>query len=346
MASRTPSLSERRIPAALQHGDTIGIVSPSWFGGDAFVPRARRGIATLERLGFRVKVAPHAFNNAGHVSDTARNRVDDLHAMFADPEVKAILATIGGDHSCHLLPLIDWDLIRQNPKVFMGFSDITVLNMAIWSQTGLVTFNGPTLLTDWAEFPDMPEFSRTQAINAITRAEPMGDLAPAWWWTDEFLDWGTGADTARPRHRNDSTGWVWLREGRAEGHLLGGCLESLQHLRGTRYWPNCTGAILFLETSEERPTPEDNDGMLMDYENMGVFDVIHGLVFARLYGYIPEDVLRLHHVARQRTAPFGFPVLADTDTGHVTPLQTLPIGCAALLDSSANRFAIIEPAVR
>jgi muramoyltetrapeptide carboxypeptidase LdcA involved in peptidoglycan recycling len=335
----------QRAPA-LRPGDTIGIVSPSWSGGEAFVPRARRGIATLKRLGYRVKVAPHAINNAGHVSDTARNRADDLHAMFADPEVKAILATIGGDHSCHLLPLIDWDLIRRNPKVFMGFSDITVLNLAIWSQTGLITFNGPCLLTDWAEFPEMPAFSRTQALNAISRTEPMGDLSPAPWWTEEFLDWSTGADISRPRLRESSTGWTWLREGRAERPLLGGCLESLQHLRCTRYWPDFTGAILFLETSEERPTPEDVDGMLMDYENMGVFDVIHGLVFARPYGCAVDDVARLHDVIRERTEPCGFPVITDTDTGHTTPLQTLPIGCAALLDSSANRFAITESAVR
>ena len=120
----------RRLPPALKSGDTIGIVSPSWFGGEAFVPRARRGIDTLESLGFRVTVGRHAFHTAGHVSDTARNRVDDLHAMFADPDVQAILATIGGDHACHLLPLIDWDLIRANPKVFMGFSDITAFNRA------------------------------------------------------------------------------------------------------------------------------------------------------------------------------------------------------------------------
>jgi len=149
---------------ALKPGDTIGIVSPSWFGGEAFLPRAQRGITQLQRLGFRVRVAEHAFNHHGHVSDSAENRVADLHAMFADPEVAAILATIGGDHSCHLLPLIDWNLIRSNPKIFMGFSDMTVLNVAIWSQTGLVTFNGPALLTDWAEFPEMPAFSSENAL--------------------------------------------------------------------------------------------------------------------------------------------------------------------------------------
>ena len=331
---------------ALRPGDTIGIVSPSWFGGEAFIPRARRGVATLERLGFRVRVGEHAFNSMGHVSDTAVNRAADIHAMFADPDVRAILATIGGHHSCHLLPLLDWDLIRANPKVFMGYSDITVLNLAIHTMTGLVTFNGPSLLTDWAEYPEMPAFSREQALRAITVPGPMGDLTPSPWWTDEFLDWETGADTTRPRRRTPSDGWTWLRDGSARGPLLGGCLESLQHLRGTRYWPDFSGAILFLETSELRPTPEDVDGMLMDYENMGVLGRIAGLVFARPYGYADGDRRRLHEVLVERTAPFGFPVLADTDTGHLTPLQTLPIGVDTLLDSDSDRFAITAPAVR
>lgn len=92
---------------ALEPGDTVGIVSPAWFGGEAFLPRAHRGIATLEAFGYRVRIGTHAFNTAGHVSDTAEHRVTDIHAMFADPDVKAIIATIGGDHSCHLLPFID-----------------------------------------------------------------------------------------------------------------------------------------------------------------------------------------------------------------------------------------------
>ena len=220
-----------------------------------------------------------------------------------------------------------------------------MLNLAIWSQTGLVTFNGPSLMTDWAEFPDMPAFSERQALNAICRAEPMGDLAPSPWWTEEFLDWSTGADLVRPRARSDSSGWQWLCEGNARGQVLGGCIESLQHLRGTRYWPDLDGAILFLETSELRPTPEDVDGLLMDYENMGVLDQINGLVFARPYGYASDDIARLYEIVRNRTERFGFPILANTDTGHTSPLQTLPIGVEAVLDSSANRLAIVEAAV-
>jgi muramoyltetrapeptide carboxypeptidase len=346
MDSDTISRQPVLMAPAVRPGDTIGIVSPSWFGGEPFLPRLRRGIAALEAAGFRVRVADHALNTLGHVSDTPANRVADLHAMFSDPGIRMVLATIGGDHSCHLLPLIDWSLIRANPKVFMGFSDITVLNVAIHRMTGLVTFNGPTLLTDWAEYPEMPAFSRNQAMAAISRPEPMGDLAPAPWWTEEFLDWTTGEDGTRPRHRGDNTGWTWLREGKATGPLMGGCLESLQHLRGTPYWPDLTGAILFLETSELRPSPEDVDSLLMDFENMGVLASIAGLVVARPYGYAPEDVPRLWAVVRERTEAFGFPVLAGTDTGHTTPLQTLPIGVVAELDASPGRFAILEPAVR
>lgn len=219
-------------PRVLKPGDTIGIVSPSWFGGPSLVPRAMHGIAMLESLGFRVKVAEHALNNRGHVSDTAENRVADLHAMFEDGNISAILCAIGGDHSNQLLSLIDWERIRANPKIFMGFSDITVLNIAIWLETGLVTFNGPSLMTDWADFPSMPALSRDSALRILGNAAPFGPLPAAVSWTDERLGWASGEDRTRSRSYKPSEGWNWLREGTASGRLVGGCLESLQHLRG------------------------------------------------------------------------------------------------------------------
>jgi muramoyltetrapeptide carboxypeptidase LdcA involved in peptidoglycan recycling len=329
----------------LRRGDVVGIVSPSWYGGAAFAHRTERGVAQLESLGFKVKIAPHALNAAGYVSDTSEHRVEDLHAMFADPEVRAIIATIGGDHSCHLLPLLDWELLRANPKIFMGFSDITVLNVALWKTTGLVTFNGPSLMTDWAEYPRMPEYSEEYALRAITSPEPIGGVEPSPWWTDEFLDWTTKADLTRPRQQHPATGWSWLRGGSVEGILIGGCLESLQHLRGTRYWPSWEDAILFLETSEEKPSPEKVDGIFMDYENMGVLAQIRGLLMARPYGYSDEERAQLHDVILARTERFAFPIVADMDFGHTSPIFTLPIGCRAIIDAEARRFAIVEAAV-
>lgn len=332
-------------PARLRRGDTVGIVSPSWYGGDAFAHRIARGVTHLESLGFKVVIAPHALNSAGYVSDTPQHRADDLHAMFTDPQVRAIVATIGGDHACHLLPLLDWDLIRANPKIFLGFSDITVLNVAIWTTTGLVTFNGPTLMTDWAEYPQMPKYSETYVLRAITSAEPIGVIEPSPWWTDEFLDWETKVDVSRPRQQRLSGGWAWLRGGTAEGTLIGGCMESLQHLRGTRYWPSWDEAILLLETSEERPSPQKVDSILMDYENMGILAQISGLLMARPHGYSDEDRLRLHEVILARTESFAFPVIAEMDFGHTSPIFTVPIGCRARIDGDANQFVVTESSV-
>lgn len=333
-------------PRALQPGEIVGIVSPSWFGGPSFERRLNRGIRQIEALGFRTRIGTHALQNAGWVSASAEERASDLHDMFRDPKVRAIIATIGGDHARQVLPLIDWDLIRANPRVFMGFSDITVLNVAIWTETGIVTFNGPSVMTDWAEYPAMPAYARNAALAAITRPEPAGVLRSAAAWTEELLDWETGEDETRARVMTPSHGWTWLREGSAEGRLIGGCLESLQHLRGTRWWPDFTHAILFLETAEERPSPATVDGIFSDYENMGVLGRIRGMVVARPYGYTDDDRLELHEVIRERTARWAIPVLADVDAGHTSPILTLPIGCRARLDSAGDVLEIMEAAVR
>ena len=149
-------------------------------------------------MGFKVKIAPHALNSIGYVSDTPENRVADIHAMFLDPEIKAIIASIGGDHSCHLLPLLDFDLIAAHPPIFMGYSDITVLNVAMYGKLGLLTFNGPALMTDFAEYPAMPAYTQNYFLEAVSNPAPIGRIRPSNWWTDEFLDWGTQADLTRP----------------------------------------------------------------------------------------------------------------------------------------------------
>jgi muramoyltetrapeptide carboxypeptidase len=173
----------------------------------------------------------------------------------------------------------------------------------------------------------------------------VGAIEPSEWWTDEFLDWESKQDLTRERERRPSDGWRWLRRGRAEGVLVGGCLESLQHLRGTRYWPDWEGAVLFLETSEEKPSPATVDAILMDYENMGVFAQIRGLLVARPYGYDAEERRQLHEVILERTRRFGFPVVADMDFGHTSPIFTLPIGCRAVIDGDVQHFEIVEAAV-
>jgi muramoyltetrapeptide carboxypeptidase LdcA involved in peptidoglycan recycling len=333
------------IPPRLRPGATIGIVSPSWGGAGAFPHRVRNGVAYLQSQGFEVELSRHALEQHGHVSDTAENRAADLHEMFERSHVAAIIAAIGGDHSCHLLPHIDFDLIRENPTIFMGYSDITVLNVAIWHECGLVTFNGPALITDFAEHPEPLAYTVESFARTVQEAEPVGRIAPSSQWTEEILNWREKLDLTRPRRLEESPGWSWLRPGAREGVLVGGCIESLQHLRGTPYWPDLEGAILFLETSEEAPSPARVDGILMDYENMGILSKLAGLLFGRPMGYSESDKEALRQVIMERTAGFDLPVIADMDFGHTAPQFLLPIGCRARIDSEEESFSILQAAV-
>lgn len=332
-------------PERLTPGDVIGIVSPSWGGAGMLPQRTAQGVKQLEAFGYRVKFARHALNHCGYVSDTAIHRTDDLHELFGDPEVKAIIAAIGGDHSCHLLPWLDFELIRRSPKIFMGFSDNSVLNLAIYQQTGLVTFNGPALLTDFAEYPSMFEYTRASLLNVLTQPQPAGVLAAAPAWTEEFLDWGTQKDRERPRIMQKSTGWTWLKTGNAQGPLIGGCIDSLQHLRGTRFWPDWHGAIFFWETSEEKPGPETIDGILMDYENMGVLGKIQGMVVGRPMKYSDDEKQALREILLERTRQYSFPIITDMDFGHTSPQMTLPIGIQARIDTQVQVFELCQAAV-
>jgi muramoyltetrapeptide carboxypeptidase len=332
-------------PAQLRPGDTIGIISPSWGGPAAYPHRLQKGIQQMQALGFKVAVAPHARNQNGFVSDTAENRANDIHGLFSDPEVKAIVSSIGGDHSCHLLPHLDFELIRRNPKIFMGYSDTTVLNIAIFAKTGLVTFNGPAVMTDFAEQPHMFTYTGDRMRQILCNPNQPGAIEPAQSWTEELLDWSEKKDLERPRRMTPSPGWTWLKEGQSEGRLLGGCIESLQHLRGTPYCPNWSQAILFFETSEEKPSPATIDGILMDYENMGVLQQIHGILVGRPMSYDSKEKQALRDVLLERTRKYHFPIVTDMDFGHTAPQMTLPIGCQARIDSFHQRFEIIEAAV-
>ena len=329
----------------LTEGDTVGIVSPSWGGAGAFPHRVEQAQRHLASLGFKVKLAEHALGTKGFVSDTATHRVQDIHAMFEDSEVKALIAAVGGDHSCHLLPHLNFELIAANPKIFVGYSDITVLNVAIWVKTGLVTFNGPALITDFAEQPAMFPYTERYFLKATTRAEAVGAVEPASEWTEEFQDFERKLDLERPRTLQASSGWNWLKEGKAEGRLVGGCLESLQHLRGTPYFPSWDNAIFFFETSEEKSAPETIDGILMDYENMGVFDKLQGLLVGRPIYYTDDEKRQLNERILERTEKYDFPIITNMDFGHTAPQFTLPIGCRARIDSANKRFEIVEAAV-
>jgi muramoyltetrapeptide carboxypeptidase len=335
------------VPRRVRPGDTVAVVSPSAPAVARWPHRVERGVAYLESLGLRAQVMPNAAGNRGWLSGTADERAADLHAAFADPDVAVVLAAIGGNHSNELLPLLDLDLIRENPKLFQGYSDNTVLHWALHLHAGLTTFYGPSLVSELGEFPAvLPHTDR------FLRAAWFGDepirFEPAAEWTDEFLDWNAKADLARPRELRRSAGWVTIRQGVAEGPLLGGCLETIVwHLKGSRAWPESfTGRILFLETSEEAPSPAHVEAYLTDLAQLGVLDELAGLVWARPYGYGEDELAALWEVLAHSTEQAALPVLGNVECGHTSPMLTIPLGVRARLDAGLGTFETLEPATR
>lgn len=338
----TSAVTGLRKPPALRPGDLVGVVSPSSPGAAVYPHRRERGRAALERLGLRVRFARNALRSEGYLAGTVEERVADLHEMFFDSQVRAIITAIGGNHCNQLLSNLDYERIVSHPKILLGYSDVTVLQLALYTRCHLVSFYGPTLLTGLAEYPEVFSYTERHLRLVLFDPSPLGSLEPAPEWTDEFLDWRTESDLQRPRQRKASKGWRWLRQGRGSGPLLGGCLSSLMHLRGTPYWPRFEGAILFWELSEERPSPADVDAMLMDLELSGALHALSGMVVGRPYGYPADDLPLLDDVILRRTSRWRFPILMDVDLGHTDPVVTLPIGVHATLDSASALLRVDE----
>jgi muramoyltetrapeptide carboxypeptidase len=329
-------------PPRVRPGDAVAVVSPSFGAVGRWPHRVERATAYLESLGLEVRLMPNAARSESWISAPAEARADDLHRAFLDEEVAVVLAGIGGNHSNQLVPLLDYDLIRAHPKIFQGYSDLTVLHWALAKHAGLSTFYGPALVSELGEFPHVLPYT-DHHLGAAWLGDGPVVYEPADAWTDEFLDWDEQADLERPRELRPGDGWVAIRAGSASGPLLGGCLETIcWHLKGSSSWIEPAGAILLLETSEEAPSPAHVDAYLTDLEHLGVFDAAAALLVARPYGYDADTAALLWDVVARRTEAAGLPVLANVEAGHADPMLTLPLGCPALVDAGAKRFELLE----
>ena len=332
-----------RKPLRVRPGDVVAVVSPSFGAVGRWPHRVERATAYLESLDLRVRLMPNAARSDGWASAPPEARAADLHVAFADDEVAVVLASIGGNHSNQLLPLLDFELIAAHPKIFQGYSDLTVLHWALAKHCGLATFHGPALVPELGEFPRPLELTDRSLRAAWFGDEPLV-YEPAAEWTDEFLDWDNQADSVRTRELRPGDGWVALHGGSARGPVLGGCLETIcWHLKGSSSWVDSAGAILLLETSEEAPPPTHVDAYLTDLEQLGVFDAAAALIFARPHGYAAEDVKLLWDVVARRTEDAGIPVLANVDVGHTDPMLTVPFGVEAELDADEPALRLLEP---
>lgn len=328
-----------RCPPRLRPGDLVAVCAPS--GPARFPERLARGVAALREMGFAVTVGP-LVGVADDSCRTPRMRADELNSFLRDPAVRAVVAAIGGYTTNGILDLVDWDALRADPKIVVGYSDITALLLGVVREAGVVAFHGPTVLPELAEFPTVLAGTRAAFLRATTSAEPLGRVCEPASWTEEFLAWGR--DDVRPRRVQPGADPTWLGTGEGAGRLLGGNLETLCALAGTRYFPDTAGAVLLLESAGS-----SLDSMERDIEHLrmlGALDRPAGLVVGHSFRGGPgfESEFRRRMARWFSGAPY--PIVVGVHIGHTDPMPTLPLGVRARLDAAAGAFVIVDPAVR
>jgi len=342
-------------PKKLQPGDKVATVSLSWGGPGVFPYRYEAGKRQLQdEFGVTVAEMPHTLSDASWLHHNPQARADDLMQAFADSSIKAIISTIGGDDSIRILPFLDLDVIRSNPKIFMGYSDTTITHMAC-VKAGLVSFYGPSIMAGFAENDGMFSYMADSVRKTLFSSMPIGSIAyNTEGWTIEFLDWAEPENQIHKRKLTPSTGWKFLQgNGFHRGHLIGGCFEVLDWLRGTDFWPEpeiWQGAILFLDTSEEAPSPTAVLRGFRTYAAMGILKELSGILFGRPGGQVqPEQFDEYDKVISQvvfeEQGLADLPVITHMDFGHTDPMFVLPYGIQAEIDCDTQQFTIIENAV-
>jgi len=308
-------------PKVLHNGDTIGVISPaspSFKRSDVL-----RGKETLQQWGYRVELSKNLNISKGFTAGTDRERAHDFNEMFARKDINAVFVTQGGYGSARMLRYIDFDLVRKNPKIFIGFSDITSLHAAIHKYSGLITFHGPGMSRYNPE--DLSEYTRKSLLKTLTTTEPVGAIRLA-----------------------DEKKWIdTIYPGQCEGPLIGGNLTLLCATLGTPYEIDTRGKILFIEEVETEPWIIDH--MLTHLINAGKLEQAAGIVVGECVECTPKKHepgyyvdKSLEDVLFDLIEPLRIPAIHGLPIGHSKDLATLPIGVRAQLDAAGKDFAVIE----
>jgi len=307
-------------PPRLKTGDSIGIIAP---GGPVKPSLLHRGIRYLKNCGYDVRIGKFVYEKKGYLAGNDTDRVNDFHDMLLDPLIKAIIFARGGYGSLRLLPLINYNLIRQNPKILVGFSDITALQFAVLRKSHLVTFSGPMAAVEFG----------AATVNKTT-GEHLWSVV-------------SGEEKANDLYKYNAGKLDTLHPGRAKGHLICGCLTVINSFIGTRYCPDFTGAILVLEDIGEEPYKLDRAVTTMDLH--GAFDKINALVLGKFVkcngSKVSEKNITINEIIKPIAESKDIPTLINLSYGHIPNKITLPIGVSASIDSADGTFVLNEFAV-
>lgn len=328
---------------ALRPGDCIGVFSASSPISATVPVRYDRGKNYLKAHGFSVADGMLRGKQDFYRSGSIRDRAEEFNRLLHDDRIKVLMAAIGGNNTNAILPYIDYDYLKQHPKILIGYSDTTALLLAVHARTGLVTFYGPALASSFGELPPYVDETFAHFVRMLSGDLPVPYTFPMpATWTEEYLDWAT-QDRAKTPQPNR---WVCVRSGRCRGRLIGGNLNTMEGFFGTPYMPEIrSGDILLLEDSlKDACTIERSFALL---KLAGVFDRVGGIVLGKHEkfddngtGRTPWDILLEVLGPDSR-----LPILAQFDCCHTHPMLTLPLGCEMELDAAAGTLRLLEAPV-
>jgi len=325
----------------LEIGDTIGIFSPSSPITYTVPKRFYRAKAYLEAKGFKIVEGALTGKYDYYRSGTIKERADELNQLIRNPEVKCIMSTIGGMNSNSILPYIDYEAFRENPKIIIGYSDVTAILLGIYAKTGISTFYGPALVASFGEFPPFVDYTYEYFKDMLIEDKSLPYEFPMpEYWTDEYIDWSQ-QDREKEKRKNQ---WITVYEGIARGRLIGGNLNTMMGIWGSQYMPEIKeGDILFIEDSLKDAATVERSFSLLKLN--GVFDKVAGIILGKheLFddmktGRKPYEILL--EVLGERQLPF----IADFDCCHTHPMLTLPIGVEVELDATNKKVRMLSDA--
>jgi muramoyltetrapeptide carboxypeptidase LdcA involved in peptidoglycan recycling len=316
-----------QVPKKLKKGDHIRVIAPSRSMGLLSDDVKKTAIERLEAYGFKLSFGKNVDETDEFLSSSISSRVDDLHEAFADKNVDGILTVIGGYNSNQMLDYIDYELLKNNPKVFCGFSDITAIANAITTKSDFITYSGPHF-SSWAikkGFEYSVEYFEKCCMN-----ENSFDLLPSDKWSDDpwYLD-------QENRDFMDNEGHWIIQGGASEGKTIGSHARCLSALQGTQYWPDLKDSILFIEEDAETNI-QVFDRLVQSYIQLPGFSGVKGILIGRFQkgSKVTREILT--EVIKSKKELQDLPVIANVNFGHALPIATLPIGGQISIDTSKS----------
>lgn len=342
-------------PKHLEKGDKIAIVSLSkgTIGEKWAIHKLDIAKERLENdFGLKVVTMPNALKGIDYLYEHPEARADDLMSAFSDKSIKAVFNSIGGEDSIRLLPYIDLNIIKNNPKIFTGFSDTTSNHMMMY-KAGLTSYYGASIMTNFSEYVRINDYTKQMIIKTLFEPQPELEIPSAPYWyddEDEKIWWSEDNINTERKYHPEEIGYEIIQgSGKVEGELLGGCADVFFEILGTPIWPlkdEWRGKILFIETSEEDMSCTYLTWLLRNLAAQGIFDVIKGIIVgkpARRSKYEPYKDVYKTVVGKEAKHP-ELPIMFNVNFGHAEPIGVLPYGLKVRLDADNKKLTLLEPA--